>query len=57
MTIAEFSRKINYTPEYVGAVIHKKVSPGRKMMAIIEKATEGEVTIEELSLKDFNKNE
>ncbi len=55
ITIAEFSRNINYTPEYVGSIIHKKMKPGKKLAKAIEKATNGEVTVEELmSLKEIN---
>ncbi len=54
ITIASFSRKVNYSPEYIGAVIHKKFKPGKKLVNIIEKVTEGAVKASDFPLLEIN---
>lgn len=46
--LTEFSKLINYDITYISKIINGSRKPGRKMAEIIEKATEGEVTAEEL---------
>lgn len=48
LTIKEFCEIINYSRNQISGVINGKLKPGRKLAKIIEQATNGEVTMEEL---------
>lgn len=48
MTITEFSRKIGYTNQYIGRVIHRQSIPGYRAAKFISDATNNNVTMEEL---------
>jgi transcriptional regulator with XRE-family HTH domain len=55
ITNKEFAEKVNYDKSYIGDVANGKKKPGKKLAKAIEKATNGEVTVEELmSLKEIN---
>jgi DNA-binding transcriptional regulator YdaS (Cro superfamily) len=54
LTLTAFCKHINYDVAYISKIIHGNRKPGRKLAEIIEKATDGEVTAEEL-LKDKEK--
>lgn len=47
-SIVAFAELINYSPTHLSAIIRDKSKPGRKLAKIIEKTTNGEVTV-----KDF----
>ncbi len=54
ISITEFSESIGYASPYVGQIVRGVKNPGKKLAKAIEKATEGEVTAEELmSLKEI----
>lgn len=46
--LIEFSASINYDMSYISKIVNGNRKPGKKLAAIIEKATNGEVTVEEL---------
>lgn len=48
MTQAEFARSINYNACYIREVIHKRQKAGKKLKKIIEAATNGEVSPEDV---------
>lgn len=51
MKISEFSKQINYGRGYINEIINGTKKPGKKIAEAIEKATNGEVTAQEV-LKD-----
>lgn len=48
MKVAEFGRRINFSAIHLHKIIHGERKPSLKLAKIIEKETNGEVTIEEL---------
>lgn len=55
MTVTDFAKQINYNPDYVGFIARKQKRAGMKLAKLIEKATDGQVTIAELmSLNEIN---
>jgi DNA-binding transcriptional regulator YdaS (Cro superfamily) len=48
MKVPEFSKRINFSPSHLHGIIHKKRKLSLKLAKIIEKETNGEVTIDEL---------
>jgi DNA-binding transcriptional regulator YdaS (Cro superfamily) len=48
MTVTDFSKLIDYSRTHISEIIHGTRRPGKKVARIIEKATNGEVTAEEL---------
>lgn len=48
LTIKEFCEMVNYSRNQISGVINGKLRPSKKLAKIIEKATNGEVTVEEL---------
>jgi hypothetical protein len=47
MTVREFSKKIQYTENYVSGVMNDTRTPGRKLREAIVAETNGEVTFDE----------
>jgi len=47
MNVSYFAKVINYDRSSISRIVHGK-KPGRKLAAIIEKATDGKVTAKEL---------
>ena len=43
-TLVSFSNSINYHVRYVSACMHGRSKPGKKLIQIIKKATDGKVT-------------
>lgn len=54
LTVNEFCEKVNYSRTHVSAVINKRFRPSKKLAKLIEQATNGEVTMEEI-LESTNK--
>lgn len=48
LTINEFSEMLNYSRTHLSAIINGRLSPSKKLAKMIEKATNGEVSIKEL---------
>jgi DNA-binding transcriptional regulator YdaS (Cro superfamily) len=48
MKVVEFGRRINFSPIHLYKIIHGERKPSLKLAKIIEKETNGEVTIEDL---------
>lgn len=46
--VAQFCRRINYTPPYLYRIVNQTKMAGDKLARIIEKETNGEVTYAEL---------
>lgn len=47
-TLTQFCKEINYDITYISKIGKGKKKPGRKLAEMIEKATNGEVTIDDL---------
>lgn len=54
LTVTEFAKVINYGRTYINNVVTGTRSPGKKLAKEIERATNGEVTVDEL-LKEKEK--
>jgi DNA-binding transcriptional regulator YdaS (Cro superfamily) len=55
ISLTEFSEQIGYARTYMSGVVNGK-KPGKKLAKAIEKATNGQVTVDELlSLKEIDK--
>lgn len=52
MTIKEFSEAVNYSRNQISGVISGKLNASPKLAKIIEKATGGEVTAQEILNKE-----
>lgn len=48
ISVKDFSERINYARAYISDIVNGGKKPGKKLAAIIEKATNGEVLAEEL---------
>jgi plasmid maintenance system antidote protein VapI len=48
LKISEFAKTINYDRRYINDVVNGTKIPGRKLAEVIQKATNGDVTVEEL---------
>lgn len=48
ITKKEFGKNINYSARYVGHVAEGRIKPGIKFAKIVELATKGEVTADEI---------
>ncbi len=48
MTVTEFSKSIEYSKQYVSAIMKGKIKPGAKFIRDIERATKGLVKKEDL---------
>lgn len=48
LSVQEFADKIGYRREYVGKISNRRIIPSKRLAAIIEKATDGKVTVEDL---------
>lgn len=51
MSVRDFSKKINYTENYISGFMNGTRSPGRKFLEAVTKATNGEVTFEPFEKK------
>lgn len=49
ISVTEFARQIDFARAYLNQVVSKRRIPGKKMAEIIEHATNGEVTLKDLS--------
>jgi len=57
ITNKDFAKLVRYDHSYIGEIINGKKKPGKKLARLIEEATNGEVTVDELmSLKEVNKD-
>ena len=54
ISVSEFSETIDYSRTHISGVLHGKLRPSSRLARAIEKATNGEVTVEEL-MKDIGK--
>lgn len=48
ITVTEFSNLIDYSRTHISEIMHGSRKPGKKVIRIIEKATNGEVKAEDL---------
>jgi len=48
MSVSDFAKKINFARTYISGIISGANKPSKKLAKIIEEATNGEVTAEEL---------
>jgi len=48
ITVKDFSELVDYSRTHLSAIVNGKLRPSPKLARRIEKATEGEVTVEEL---------
>lgn len=56
LTVNEFSETLNYSRTHLSAIINGRLSPSKKLAKMIQKATNGEVKVEEL-MKEIEKKE
>ena len=47
-TLTQFCKEINHDITYISKICKEKIKPGRKLAEVIEKATNGDVTAEDL---------
>lgn len=48
LSVTEFSEKLEYSRTHLSAIIHGKLKPSKRLAKAIEKATNGDVTIQEV---------
>ncbi len=48
ISATDFAKEIGFTRSYISNIANKKIKPGRKLALVIEKATNGNVTVKEL---------
>lgn len=49
ISVKEFSKSVDYSRTHLSGVVNGKLKPSKKLARAIEKATQGEVSIEELT--------
>lgn len=48
ITVTEFAKTVDYSRGHLASIVNGKLKPSKKLARQIEKATNGQVTIEEL---------
>lgn len=56
ITVKDFAEKIDYSRTHMSEIVNMKRKPTKKLARAIEKATNGEVTVEELLEKEASEN-
>ena len=57
LTIAEFSKIANYTPQYISNIMRNTQKPGMKFKRWVHQITDGEVTVNEWPAKKIVVND